>query len=476
MAQRHPSKVKMTVRFRSPAQMLVLTFLLAFLVRLIALNQSLWLDEGTTARVIQQFNFSQIIPQFSPHDFHPPFYYLLLKLWTYLFGYSEIALRMPSVLFALGAGWFVYLIGKKLKDKKVGLWAAALFLFNPLIIYYSQEARMYMMVVFLLTGVLYYLVKVLDTQFFDADESVASLLSTGRKKLVFSHLSLCNIFIFLAFLTFYGSIFFIAAIYLYLLFKKQFKQLVLLLPGFVLALLLASPLLYQQYVNSQKQLALVINWSNVLGTVNLKNLLLIPLKFSIGRISWEPKLVYYALAGAWTVFVLWFTVKNFKISLFFLLVAPLILGVIFSFFSPLLQYFRFIYLIPVMALLLTIGTTKQWQKIVLLTGFSIFSLVYLLNPAFHREDWKSLAGSLTGVKSVYMIPSSADPLKYYKPKINIQDIRRVDIKEKEIIVIPYTTDIHGVDYKKGLTEKSYSQKQIKSFRELSYEVWTKKTL
>src|SRR3989338_10378273 len=136
---------------------IILIFLAAFLIRLIALNQSLWLDEAVTANVVRNFRFSQIVNGFSPTDFHPPLYYLFMKLWTNFFGYSEIALRMPSVLFSLLTGYVIYLIG--------GIWAAVFFLFNPLIVYYSQEARMYMMATFLLTAGLYYFVKISNIKY-----------------------------------------------------------------------------------------------------------------------------------------------------------------------------------------------------------------------------------------------------------------------------------------------------------------------
>ena len=32
-------------------------------------------------------------------DFHPPLYYLVLKAWSSVFGYSEFSLRLPSVIF-----------------------------------------------------------------------------------------------------------------------------------------------------------------------------------------------------------------------------------------------------------------------------------------------------------------------------------------------------------------------------------------
>src|SRR3989344_9240339 len=122
---------------------LIIILFLAFLVRLIALNQSLWLDEAVTANIVSNFSYSEILNKFSPFDFHPPLFYFVEKQWTNIFGYSEIALRFPSIIFSLLTGWIIYLIGRRLEGwkvgrlegKNIGLWAAALFLFNPLIIY-----------------------------------------------------------------------------------------------------------------------------------------------------------------------------------------------------------------------------------------------------------------------------------------------------------------------------------------------------
>ena len=93
--------------------------IVAFLVRLISLNQSLWLDEATTAKVIQTYSYSNIILRFSPFDFHPPFYYFFMKFWTGLIGYSEIALRLPSVLFSLFTGYVIFKIGELIKNINV---------------------------------------------------------------------------------------------------------------------------------------------------------------------------------------------------------------------------------------------------------------------------------------------------------------------------------------------------------------------
>ena len=143
---------------------LIIILFLAFLIRLISLNQSLWLDEAVTANVVSNYSYSEIITKFSPTDFHPPLFYLVEKFWTNIFGYSEIALRFPSIIFSLITAWIIYLIAEKLRGLKglkelkgLGVWAAALFLFNPLIIYYSQEARPYMFVTMFVTLIVYYL-------------------------------------------------------------------------------------------------------------------------------------------------------------------------------------------------------------------------------------------------------------------------------------------------------------------------------
>jgi len=264
---------------------LLIIFIIAAGIRLIALNQSFWLDEATTARVVERFGLLDILKLYSPTDFHPPFYYLFMKIWSMVFGVSELAMRAPSVIFSLGTGYILYLIG----GKKYGFWAAVFFLFNPLIVYYSQEARMYLMVTFLLTAVLYLFLQALRDKTYKPDKTD----KTNSFKSIF--LDLCIAF---SLFTFYGSIFFIAGLYLYIYFKKQHKAYSLLLPGTVGALIILSPLLYLQLQNAQVMLKAVSNWSLVLGNVSIKNLLLIPLKFSIGRISWLPKTSYYAISGA----------------------------------------------------------------------------------------------------------------------------------------------------------------------------------
>ncbi len=437
---------------------LLIVFVIAFLFRLISLNQSLWLDESITAKVVREFGYSQIIPLFSRFDFHPPLYYFFMKFWSSIFGYSEVALRMPSVIFSLAAGYIVYKIGKLVKNEVTGTWACIFFLFNPLIMYYSQEARMYMMLTCFLAASLYFFLRTMR----EKDMSLKNIL-------------LVNLFFFLSFFSFYGSIFFTSGIFIWLLLKKKYRLFFLIHPGLWLAIFLLAPLLFLQFLNAKTTLTLIPQWSLVLGTVSIKNLLLIPLKFSTGRVSFNPKIVFYILATLWTIIISFFFIRGARRQTIFgfLFFYPIITALIFSFISPLLQYFRFLYLLIVVSIGLSVGADKKVERKIILIGFMSFSLAYLLIPQFHREDWKGASMSLGAKESVYLIPSFADPLLYYRPDIVVKDLRIVNALPSKITVIPYGVSIYGIDYENALHERGLHKVAMKNYHEVTVEEWSR---
>ncbi len=447
-----------------------LLFIFAFLVRLINLNQSLWLDESIVAKVVKTLPFFQIPYQFSPADFHPPLYYLFMSLWSFLFGYSEIALRMPSILFSLLAGWYVYKIGIRLKGKQIGFWAAAFFLFNPLIIYYSQEARMYLMATMFLTGALYH--------FMSSRPHLASLAQVRRS----NDILLFNVFSALAMFTFYGSAFFITAMIVVGIISSPGKHKfigggLLLSIGLLISLLLLSSLLLQQISNAKSSLVDVKNWSLVLGKAELKNILMIFIKFTSGRLSWFPKWSYYLVAGIPTALIwisIFFGVR--KNRLFgFLFILPLLFGLFVSFWAPMMMYFRFLYLIPVMSLLLSFGLSNSNRgKIMSLSIFIIFSFYYLFISQFHREDWKGMSLQLNSHIPVYMILPSSDPIAYYRNDVSVYELRSITDRSlpETIVVIPYTNEIYGFNYEAVLQKMGCVKENQSAFRgNLLLEKW-----
>lgn len=79
----------------------------------------------------------------------PPFYYLLMNVWTRIFGETEFTLRFPSVIFSTLSIILIFKLVKELYDERIALYAALLSSIAPYGIYYAQEAKMYSMLWFL---------------------------------------------------------------------------------------------------------------------------------------------------------------------------------------------------------------------------------------------------------------------------------------------------------------------------------------
>jgi uncharacterized membrane protein len=95
-------------------------------------------------------------------DTSPPLYYLLLHGWTLVFGTSDLALRMFSVLWSLAAIPLIFLIGHALNGSKAGLLACVIFAIAPQAVYYSTEGRMYSLVWFLIAVYAYAMFRLHD--------------------------------------------------------------------------------------------------------------------------------------------------------------------------------------------------------------------------------------------------------------------------------------------------------------------------
>ena len=116
--------------------------LIAVVVRLIGLSlDSLWFDEVFSVR-IARLGLREII-SLAANDVHPPLYYLLLHFWTRLFGETESAVRMLSVVFSVLTVFVIYHLALKLFDRRTAIFTALLTTLSPLQVFYAQETRMY---------------------------------------------------------------------------------------------------------------------------------------------------------------------------------------------------------------------------------------------------------------------------------------------------------------------------------------------
>jgi len=124
-------------------------------------NAAIWFDEAFSSYIIQ-FSYADIA-RYTATDVHPPFYYWVLKAWTDLFGNGEFGLRSLSVAFSAAAITITFFLTRRLFGRKVA-WVALLFLIlSPMLVRYSDEARMYTMAAFIVVAATYALVKALSS-------------------------------------------------------------------------------------------------------------------------------------------------------------------------------------------------------------------------------------------------------------------------------------------------------------------------
>ncbi|HRW10111.1 MAG TPA: glycosyltransferase family 39 protein, partial [Caldilineaceae bacterium] len=146
---------------RRSTTLLLALILAAFALRANHLDtQSLWYDEGVTATLTQRDLVE--LTTWTARDIQPPLYYYVVAGWGRLAGWSEWSLRFVSAWWGTLLVPLMALLAFKLsRNRTVAIIAALLTAAHPLLVYYSQEARMYMMVVAL--GVLagyYFLIAV----------------------------------------------------------------------------------------------------------------------------------------------------------------------------------------------------------------------------------------------------------------------------------------------------------------------------
>ncbi len=116
--------------------------------------QSLWEDEAATL-ILLHYGFTGMLSHLSASESNPPLYYVLIWVWTHVFGDGPLGFRSFSALIGSATIPAMYLAGRQISTR-VGVWAAVLTTFNPAMYYYSQEARNYGLLI-LLSAVAYWL-------------------------------------------------------------------------------------------------------------------------------------------------------------------------------------------------------------------------------------------------------------------------------------------------------------------------------
>ncbi|MEI6447837.1 MAG: glycosyltransferase family 39 protein [Actinomycetes bacterium] len=110
-------------------------------------DAAFWMDEGLSVGIASHALFD--IPSVLKQDGSPPLYYMGLAAWMGWFGRTEAATHAFSLLASTATIPFAFWAGRTLFDRRTGVIAASVFASSAFLTAYSQETRMYALMVLL---------------------------------------------------------------------------------------------------------------------------------------------------------------------------------------------------------------------------------------------------------------------------------------------------------------------------------------
>jgi len=232
-------------------------------------SQSYWFDEAQAAHELH-LSLGSMLSFFNAVETAPPLYFVVGWVWVHLFGDGAVALRSLSALAGTALIPITFLCGRELVSRRAGLLAAAFVAINPFMVWYSQEAREYILVAAFCGVSLLFFARALR------DASTRNIAWWG----VFSGLAL---------LTHYFAGFLVAPEAVWLLYVARRRATVIAVAALVVIELVLIPLLLAHATNS------------LLGFIGDTSLITrireVPVAFALGP-PFESSLLSYGLIGA----------------------------------------------------------------------------------------------------------------------------------------------------------------------------------
>jgi mannosyltransferase len=407
---------------------------LAIAIRFATLGmQSYHHDEAWTAGVVLRSSLFTTMSNVANTESTPPLYYLLAWVWSKLFGNGEWGLRSLSALFGVATIPVVFAIGRRLAGDFAGLAAAALVAVNPALVWYSQEARAYSLLILLSAlGFLFFL-RARD--------------GFGRRDLalwaVFSALAVAS--------HYFGAMPAVVEGAMLIAAAGTRRRAVLLACGAVAAVGLAlAPLaLHQSDAGHAK-------WIGHLAmTTRLKETAVTAVSGETGRFIDQPPHSRYAylplllLAAALALLAWRGTGPERRAGGLALLVASATLVVALLAALGGVDYLLARNLLPALPLLLAavaVGLTCRgagriglWLGAALVMYWLAFGLYVDARPKLQRPDWRDAAadiGSGHGPREIVTSGQATVPLRYYLPRRTVElHSPRPPFAAREIVVV-----------------------------------------
>lgn len=348
---------------------------LSFVIRLVNINQSLWLDEAAQAvessrPLTQQLNIVG--------DFQPPLLHYIVHFF-YQISSADWFLRLPSVIAGVITIAFAYKIAEHLFNKKIALTVGLLGATSSYHYYFSQELRQYSLAAMWAVISMWYFIKWINTK---SDKiSLGYILSTSA--------GMYSMYVF-PFLVIYQLI------YTLLFASKKSIQFIkqLLIIGLIFSPWL--PMFFKQLKAGMGLKENFAGWATAVSLPWAKSLPLTAIRFTIGMIPVELnifQIVLFSLIFLATFFIIKPVIKSKKIKpILFWLIIPVLLSFLFSFFIPVLEPKRVMFVLPAFWILLGVGIYKHKSKNILISLILLAQIIllgiHMTSPSLKRENWK----------------------------------------------------------------------------------------
>jgi mannosyltransferase len=417
---------------RTPWLALASIVLLAAVLRFATLRtQSIWFDEAATWDLVRR-PFGEMLRRVPDGESNPPLFYVLEWGWTRVFGDGEAGLRSLPALAGLLTVPVAYVIARRAAAgvAGVGLAAAALVAVNPLLVWFSQEARSYALATLLSAVALLFTLHALD----------------DRRGRLLAGWALAAA---LALATHYFAAFVLAPQALWLLWRHPHRRGALLAVGALAAAGLALlPLLLAQAGNPY----------DIAGTSLALRLAQLPKQFLLGYRG--PLALPFGLLGALLVAGgAWLLLRRTprRVRDRALLLAGIgAVGVALPLLAALggADYLNTRNLLPALipllaALAVGCGASDAPRSgLALLAGLCAISLAIVVTVAadsqYQRPDWKGLAAALGragGTRALVVSPANGElALRYYRPSIRTMGQAGTDVREVDVVAVAGSRD------------------------------------
>jgi mannosyltransferase len=407
--------------------------LVAAVLRLSTLDlQSFWYDEAFTPVHVLHASLWATLRSVVHTENSPPLWYLIEWVDSRLLGTGEVALRLPSALAGVATVVLAWAIARELSGRRAALACAAFVAVNPLFVWYSQEARVYGLFVFMVALALW---RFLRAERDPTPANMAWFALAGA----------------LALLTHYFAVFLLIPMALWLLRQRDTRKLALAACAAIAVVGLALlPLIFAQGGHGTQ-------W---IGRWPLSERLQAIPQYYLTGASGEPlghgiellvALPILAGVGLW----LWRVLENppaarlpaiarerrgVQIALVIAACGVLIPIVLVAFGEDYLAPRNLVAAMIPLTALVAIATVSPLcgragiaLAITIVIAFLAISVDVELSPRLQRGNWRDVAKALQGVQGAHAITTvelGSAPLEYYLPGLrNVREGGRVTLSE-----------------------------------------------